>query len=540
MTVREPTITDFLSGGSLRRLCEAVADVAGRPVAVRDAAGGTVAHAGMGEGAGGLATATEQRSALVAPIAISIGVIGELRVLDGDGTREGAPAPAVERIATLLAGAISDICEKQVELAHREEELAALRSLTSMLVGVGDTDALLFRALRSSMEILGADAGTVRSLDDSQERLSLRAWTGLSDEYVARTASLPTETLIDRDTLTGDVVTVEDLAEDERPLVREAVEREGLRSMISVGLLFRGRPMGLLRLFTRTRRVFSERERSMLQAIAQHASAALASARLLDMEKAHRRVRRQVKLAAQVQKRMLPASVPSVHPFDIAARWIPSLELSGDFYDFVEINGRLGFVVGDVVGKGVAAALQMASLRSAIRAFAEEGRKLDEVMERVNRALCRDTLADEFATIFAGSVDPHTLRLTYCNAGHEPPLVSHAPRDGDPAGWPVNYLTEGGMVVGVDPSQEYDRVGVNLAPGDVVVIYTDGLVDTTNFDGEKFGKARIRGALLSILAGEPEADAARIADHLIWENRRFVGLNQRTDDTTVFVLRVRG
>lgn len=540
MTVREPTITDFLSGGSLRRLCEAVADVAGRPVEVRDAAGGTVAHAGMGEGAGGLATATEQRSALVAPIAISIGVIGELRVLDGDGTREGAPAPAVERIATLLAGAISDICEKQVELAHREEELAALRSLTSMLVGVGDTDALLFRALRSSMEILGADAGTVRSLDDSQERLSLRAWTGLSDEYVARTASLPTETLIDRDTLTGDVVTVEDLAEDERPLVREAVEREGLRSMISVGLLFRGRPMGLLRLFTRTRRVFSERERSMLQAIAQHASAALASARLLDMEKAHRRVRRQVKLAAQVQKRMLPASVPSVHPFDIAARWIPSLELSGDFYDFVEINGRLGFVVGDVVGKGVAAALQMASLRSAIRAFAEEGRKLDEVMERVNRALCRDTLADEFATIFAGSVDPHTLRLTYCNAGHEPPLVSHAPRDGDPAGWPVNYLTEGGMVVGVDPSQEYDRVGVNLAPGDVVVIYTDGLVDTTNFDGEKFGKARIRGALLSILAGEPEADAARIADHLIWENRRFVGLNQRTDDTTVFVLRVRG
>lgn len=539
MTPREPTITDFLSGGSLRRLCEAVADVAGRPVAVRDAEGELVAHAGMGDGAGGLATATEERAGIIAPIAISIGVIGELRVLGGEGA-DGESSPPVQRIAMLLAGAISDICEKQVELAHREEELAALRSLTSMLVGVGDTDALLFRALRSSMEIIGADAGTVRSLDDAQERLQLRAWTGLSDEYVARTATLPAESLIDRDTLTGDVVCVEDLAGDERALVRDAVEREGLRSMISVGLLFRGRPMGLLRLFTRSRRVFTDRERSMLQAIAQQASAALASARLLDMEKAHRKVRRQVKLAAQVQKRMLPSKIPQVSPFDIAARWIPSLELSGDFYDFVEINGRLGFVVGDVVGKGVAAALQMASLRSAIRAFAEEGRKLDEVMERVNRALCRDTLADEFATIFTGAVDPHTLRLTYCNAGHEPPLIVHAPREGDPSTWPVNYLTEGGMVVGVDPAQEYERVGVNLAAGDVLAIYTDGLMDTTNFDGEKFGKDRIRRALLAILQSEPEADAGRIADHLIWENRRFVGLNQRTDDTTVLVLRVRG
>ncbi len=552
----DATITDFLTDGSLAALCEAATAFAGAPVTLRDPLGRTIvaARPGFGQVAGvsGRAWAVRERVAgdgespdgapawFAAPLSLSSGPIGELAILGGEsgGEPPGVERPEdVRRFVTLLASIVSELCEREVQLRRRVDELEAMRRLSTLLAGAGETGALLHVAIRSAVELLGADAGTVRAFDESGKLLVLRAWHGLSPDYIAASVAVPADSVPDRAALTGDVVIIEDLLSETSAPNLDARRREGLVSMMAAGLVFGGRPLGVMRLFSKNKRRFSAAERGLFRAIAEQSATALASRRLLETERDHRRVQRQVRLAADVQKRLLPGRAPVVPNVQVAGRAIPSFELSGDFYDFIELNGHLGVAVGDVVGKGVAAALLMAAVRSFLRAYAQDLYDLDEIVNRVNQALCRDTLDNEFATLFYGVLDPHRLRLTYCNAGHEPPIVVSMTPGRAPALSDLHELTTGGMAVGVDPAQRYQRGSFDLKPGDVLLAYTDGLPDTMSFDGEKYGKKRVRQALLDVLSAEPDATADKIADHLVWENRRFSGLNRRVDDTTLVVLR---
>jgi hypothetical protein len=262
----------------------------------------------------------------------------------------------------------------------------------------------------------------------------------------------------------------------------EQAEREGLASMLFAGIIYQGRPIGVLQVGTAERRSFSRFQRDLLQAMAQLVAAAIENARLDRSRRETERVQRQLRLAADVQRRMLPRHLPEIDPLHVAARYVPSFELSGDFYDFLSLDGHLGVAIGDVAGKGVAASLLMASVRSSLRAYAQDLYDIDQIMARVNAALTRDTLDNEFATLFYGVIDPVAMRLTCCNAGHEPPLLLR--------GDEVIHLDIGGMIVGVDAGQEYERAVVDLEPGDLLLLYTDGLIDARNDAGEAFGRKR--------------------------------------------------
>lgn len=535
------SITDFLTDGSLAALCDAVSGVTGTPVRLRDPSGRViVSRSATGdawaiEGDGGVAV-LDEGDAFAVPLALSSGLLGTLAIPGGSEPSGSADSRlGVERFLTLLASIVSEICEREFQLRHRVEELEVLRRLSGLLVGASDTNTLLDVAIRSAAEMLDADAGALRVLDESGQRLTLRAWCGLSREYVSEASSVGVGDVPDVSALRGEVVVVEDLLRDRESPQADLRVREGLVSMISAGMVFRGKPMGVMRLFSRRPRQYTSSERALFNAIAEQSAAALASTRLLETEREHHVVQRQVRLAADVQRRMLPRAAPRAGRLQIAARAIPSYDLSGDFYDFIELGGHVGIVVGDVAGKGVAAALLMSAVRAFLRAFAQDLYDLNEAVARVNQALVRDTLDNEFATLFYGVINPETLRLTYCNAGHEAPLLARPAASGQ---LEVSELDVGGMVVGVDAAQTYQRAIIHLRQGDTLLAYTDGLSDSMNFDGEKFGKPRVRRALEDAIRLEPGANAERIADHIIWENRRFVGLNRRTDDTTLVVVRV--
>jgi serine phosphatase RsbU (regulator of sigma subunit) len=293
-------------------------------------------------------------------------------------------------------------------------------------------------------------------------------------------------------------------------------------------------------LYSRVPRSFDDADKRLLASIASQAAVALEQSRLLRLDKEEQVLQRQLQLAADVQRRMLPRGVPNFPNLDVAARYIPSFELGGDFYDFIDLNGHLGLVVGDVVGKGIAAALLMSSVRASLRAFAQDLYDLDEIVSRVNQAMCRDTRDFEFASLWYGVLDIHKMRLTYCSAGHEPPLVVRVPKHRAPTMADMDELTVGGMVVGIDPSQRYQRAVFDIRSGDVLVAYTDGLPDATNFNGERFGKQRVRNAVMKCLQDKPNANAGEIVERLLWEVRQWSGLSKtRSDDKTLVAVRVR-
>ena len=441
--------------------------------------------------------------------------------------REFAPSRAAAiQFLYLLANAIARLCYQEYHLRQRVEELSALQKVSTLLSGQRDLQQVMDAACRTCAEVMKCTAASMRLLNPETREMVPRSVYGLSPEYLAKGSILLDKSAIFKAAVAGEVVYVEDMVTDPRVLYRDQAEREGLASMLCAGIVYQGRPLGVLQLFTAEVRKFTQFEMNLLRAMSQLVATAVEYARL-DVERAENQaMMRQLKLAGDVQRRMLPRAAPSLTPFDIAARYVPSFDLGGDFYDFIDLDGNIGIAVGDVVGKGVAASLLMASVRSSLRAYAQDVYDLDEVISRVNVQLTRDTLDNEFATLFYGVLSPKNLRMTYCNAGHEPPLLY---RRGE-----FIRLDTGGMIVGIDEAQTYYKAIVHLEPGDLVVFYTDGLTDAMNFHGHRFGRDRIEAAIRECAT----KNAHDTINHLLWHMRKHTGLNRSFDDTTLVVVRV--
>ena len=231
-------------------------------------------------------------------------------------------------------------------------------------------------------------------------------------------------------------------------------------------------------------------------------------------------------MAADVQRRMIPKTPPAVPGIELAAVYVPLFTLGGDLYDFIPLPyDNLGLVIADVSGKGVPASLIMASVRAALRAQVDNLYYLDEVLRRLNTMLWRDNVASDFVTLFYGVLDARNRRLTYCNAGHPPPLLLREDK--------IIELATDNMVLGVDPEEPYTQSILDLKSDDLLLLYTDGVYDAANFKQERFGRERIKQAFLK---GGPSAEV--VAQHVLWEMRRFAGLTDRTDDVTMIVAKV--
>jgi serine phosphatase RsbU (regulator of sigma subunit) len=427
----------------------------------------------------------------------------------------------------LLANAISRLCEQEIQLRRRIVELSTLFNISNMLTEARGLQQTLDRVTFSVTEALNVKACSLRLLDDQRDEMVIKSVYNLSDAYLRKGPIMLGQSGIDREALEGKVVYIPDVATDPRIIYRDDGRREGIVSVLCTALIYRDRPIGVLRVYSAERKEFSDFEVKLLQSISGQAAAAIENARLQQETVEKERLQRQVQIAAEVQRRMIPAGAPVVPGFDIAALYAPCFELGGDFYDFIEFGtSTLGIAVADVVGKGLPASLLMASVRAAIRAYANDIYDLDEIIARVNRAMVADTRSNEFITLWYGTLNYSRRQLTYCAAGHDPALLV---RNGT-----IQELSAGGMVLGVDPSERYIKEVLQLQPGDLIFIYTDGLSDAVSFSGEKFGKARVRETLLRYR----ECTAEQICQNMIWETRRFVGLNRRTDDTTLVAVRV--
>lgn len=433
---------------------------------------------------------------------------------------------AAVRFLYLLANHIARLCYERHQASQRVEELSTLYELSQLLAKARDLEQLLNTAARTAAETLKTKAASIRLLDPATHELVARAVYNLSPQYLIKGPVLLENNPVDRAALQGEVVYVEDMASDPRTVYKQDAAREGLASILVVGMTYRDAPVGVIRLYSGYRRRFNHSEKRLLQAIAQLLAAAIENARLDATRIESEGIKYQVKLGADVQRRMLPARAPKVAPFEIAARYLPSFDLGGDFYDYLLLEGHVGIAVGDVVGKGVGASLLMASVRASLRAYAQDLYDLDEIIARVNSALVHDTLDNEFATLFYGVMDPQTRRLTYCNAGHEPPLLLR--------GKQMMRLETGGMIVGVDSQAPYDKGIIDLEPGDLMLVFTDGLIDAMNFSGQRFGRDRVIKAMRQC----QHSSAHETVNHVLWEMRRFVGLNRRSDDTTLVAMRV--
>lgn len=237
-------------------------------------------------------------------------------------------------------------------------------------------------------------------------------------------------------------------------------------------------------------------------------------------------LREEISSAARVQRQLM-GPPPLSSTVEIACIHEPCRSLSGDFYDFFEVDDGLAFAVADVSGKGAAAGMLMASLRATLRAHLEDVSDLCEVMARVNADFEHDTTASDFATLFLGVVEGQGSCLRYCAAGHEPALLI---RDGKPV-----PLRSDGLALGILPEERYDAYSVALRPEDSLVVFTDGITEARDEAGRLFGRQRAANALRGL--GPPTAHD--LAESLLEQVDDFRGAEPSVDDVTLVALRVR-
>ena len=291
-----------------------------------------------------------------------------------------------------------------------------------------------------------------------------------------------------------------------------------------------GRMIGVLYLDGREKSTLLSRATQIsLETFATEAALAIESARLYAESAEKARLERDLQVAADIQRALLPEPRYERAHMDLAAIAVPCRTIGGDFYDYLDVSdGGLGFTLGDVAGKGPPAALLAAAVQSIFAAQAALAGNPAEAMTALNRGLMRRTIEARFATMFYGVLYPDG-RLSYCNAGHESPVllgsVSH-----------TRTLETGGVVLGLFESVQYEYETIQLAPGDIIVVCSDGVTEARNPANEEFGRDRI--AACTAPAAERGAEA--VLDALLAAVREFAAGAAQADDVTALVVRYRG
>jgi sigma-B regulation protein RsbU (phosphoserine phosphatase) len=304
---------------------------------------------------------------------------------------------------------------------------------------------------------------------------------------------------------------------------------EETRSELVVPLTYKGRVIGVVDLESTETDYFTEYHQQLLMTLASRIASALVNAELYErVSENERRMDREMKIAREIQLRLMPEEIPSVAPLDIAVTFKSVAHLGGDLYDFIEFDdGRLAIVVGDVAGKGAPAALYAALSSGIIRTRATRKYPPGQMLELVNKTLYERPIESQYCCLTYAIYEPKTQKIAMANSGLPYPLLL---RDGT-----AKFLDLAGIPVGLLPETKYQELDLQLMPGDVLVFYSDGLIEARNETDEDFGLKR----LSQVIRENGQASAREIVAAVNQAVDEFVGRVAPHDDRTLIAVKVK-
>ncbi|MBX3279844.1 MAG: SpoIIE family protein phosphatase [Acidobacteria bacterium] len=326
----------------------------------------------------------------------------------------------------------------------------------------------------------------------------------------------------------GTSVLTSDAQHDPRFQEHRSIALSGIRSVMAVPFSVEGRVLGMIYVdspFATNR--FTERDLQLLTLIAGVAAIRIENVHLLEVQAEKKRLADELVLASEIQLRLHPASAPPIQNYDLIGVSFPCHEVGGDYYDFIaKRDGRFIVALGDVSGKGTAAALLMSSVHASVRAQATTRLSAAEIVSEINQYIYDNTPSNRYVTLFYSELDARTNELTYINAGHNAPILVRATGE-------VTRLDIGGFPVGITPFGDYREGWAQINKGDVLVIYSDGASESLDEQGEEFGEAR----LIEIVQKHRHRTAAGIRDRIDEALTQFVGKAKTVDDLTLVIVK---
>jgi sigma-B regulation protein RsbU (phosphoserine phosphatase) len=427
--------------------------------------------------------------------------------------------------------------ERLFEENHRlkvaVDELSILNEIAIAISSTLELDRVIDLIIQKCVKHLKVEQGAVWLISD-QDQVSQKT---IHREYGSRSDGLPFRL--------GDQVTgwmqknrqpflSNDFSKDER-IAKSKDEKVVYRSVLAVPLHQKGRMIGVLTVFNkRSAEGFTEDDKRLLTIIGAQSSQVIEAVRLYREEQELQQIQyemdklqHEMNLAREIQTNLLPKNLPSLPEYDLAGLSIPAKKVGGDYYDFISVPGeRLVFCLGDVSGKGVPAALLMANLQATLRSQTLGSSCARECLEHSNTLLYNSTDSEKFATLFYAILDTLAHRVCFANAGHNYPfLVSHK---GD-----VQRLKTIGIPLGFLRRFEFTEHSVSLLPGDLLVVFSDGITEAMNPLAEEFGE----GNLQDVIAANRFNPAGMIIETIIDSVNKFAGGSEQSDDMTLICIK---
>jgi sigma-B regulation protein RsbU (phosphoserine phosphatase) len=369
-----------------------------------------------------------------------------------------------------------------------------------------------------SIEAVMAGRGVLMTIEGQQ--LHVRAARGEGFKI--------SQTVRDRVLLKKESLLVRDAQLDQSLKGQMSIVEQKVRSMIAVPLQTNDRVIGLIYLDSpHLVREFSREDLNLLTVMANVAAIRIEHVRLNEVEEIERAMTKEMEQAALIQKRLLPGAAPVVEGLDIAGKATSCRAVGGDYYDFLKfLDGRVGVLVGDVAGKGMPASLLMSSLQARVHVLFEDGDDLAQKMGRLNRSTCQNCPENRFITFFMTVVNPASGELVYANAGHNPPLLVRASGG-------FETLGGGGMILGIMPKASYTESHAVMQPGDVLILFSDGVTEAPDPRAEEYGEARLAQLVASML----DRPAAEIVEAIHAAVAEYTEGAPAADDITVVAVR---
>lgn len=411
-------------------------------------------------------------------------------------------------------------------LSQKVKRLSSLIEVNELISSSLDLDRILENVMTISKQVMNADASSLMRIDErSNELIYQVAQSAVGDKLKKEFRLKMGQGIAGTVAEEGKPLLLED-AYDHPKFFRGHDEATGYRtrSMITVPLKVQDRVTGVAQVINRLDgKPFDKDDLELFLALASLAAIAIENAKMHASLMEKQRLVKDMEFARTVQESFLPQSAPEVPSFRFSAHYTPALEVGGDFYDFILIDqDRTGIVIGDVSGKGVPAALYMAKLGSDLRTLAFTEPSPSAALMKLNDLLAARSRRGMFATLLY--IELHTAQrvLTISNAGHLPPIVRK------PDGSLVRLAAAGGAPLGMLPGMAAGQETTAVGPGDIVVLYTDGIVEAMNAKEELYGFERFE-ALLKKGPGDP----AGLKDAIIRDVNSFTGLSPQHDDMTL-------
>ncbi len=421
------------------------------------------------------------------------------------------------------------------ETSHREvRNLNALLEVSRALGAEMHLDSLLPVIIHKTTEMMDAERSSLFIYDPESDEL----WSKVAEGMGEKVIRLPAGVGIAGDVAeTLETANIPDAYDD--PRFNPEFDKQTnfkTKSILCMPMTTRaGELIGVIEVLNKTDGgTFQESDEKLLEALCIQAGVAIVRARLTEAFLEKQRIEESLKLAADIQMGMLPSTFPAFperNDFDLFAGIIPAKEVGGDFYDFFLIDKKhLCFVIGDVSGKGIPAALFMALTKTQIKASSSRRRTPGDVLFRANNDLCHENESGMFCTLFYGIMNTETGEVTYANAGHNPPyLITNS-------GEPVQIESTGGIALGVMEEMEFESATFTISKGDSIFLYTDGVNEAMNEADEEYSYERLEDYLKENSTGS----TTNLVNGNLESVKKFAGTAPQSDDITVLALRYLG